>query len=50
MKTLHYSVTLLNRGNRGSGCGKATRDVNQDHPVDPGDQTGLCEIGSVQEY
>ena len=32
-------MASLLRGNRGSGCGKATRDVNQDHPVDPGDQT-----------
>ena len=28
-------MASLLRGNRGSGCGKTTRDVNQDHPADP---------------
>ena len=28
-------MASLLRGNRGSGCGKATCDVNQDHPADP---------------
>ena len=43
-------MASLLRWNRGSGCGKTTRDVNQDHPADPGDQTGRCEMGSVQGY
>ena len=44
-------MASLLRGNRGSGCGKTTRDVNQDHSADPrpdgtvrdGISTGILE-------